>query len=289
MDVAQSAPAPRIVVGIDGSPAARAALTWALDEAVTWGGSVEVVHAWRDPMILVPREYDPVLVERDQMDEASRRLLSEEIAAVGAAAGLVPVTRHTARGSAANALIERSDGATLVVVGRTGAGGHPFLGTIADQVARHAGCPVAVVPEGTPATFGRVTVGVDGSPQARGALQWAQAEAGRRRVALVAVMAWGLLDQKPVHGGPAFDPAYDAGVARTALDEAIQDAPDVEAADIERVVVNDVPARALLRCAAHADLMVVGARGLGGFRALLLGSVSRTLLERSPCATVVVR
>jgi len=48
-------------------------------------------------------------------------------------------------------------------------------------------------------------------------------------------------------------------------------------------------APALLQCAAHADLLVVGARGLGGLGGVLLGSVSRQCAHHAPCPTVVVR
>jgi nucleotide-binding universal stress UspA family protein len=259
-----------VVVGVDGSPAARIALAWAVEEAAARDSQLDVVHASRD--------------EARALD-----LISAELAAVGPAAGLVHVVRSPAHGSAAGALVERSESAALVVVGRAGHGAHPFLGTVADQVAHHAQCPVAVVPGRPEQSPPRVVVGVDGSDCASAALRWAHEHAAARRAELVALMAWGFLDQHPEPGGPAFDPHYDEASAAAALDAAVRRALGRGEAGVIRQVVNDLPVAALLRAADAADALVTGSRGLGGFRSLLLGSVSRSLLERSPSPTVVVR
>jgi nucleotide-binding universal stress UspA family protein len=86
-----------------------------------------------------------------------------------------------------------------------------------------------------------------------------------------------------------FDPKYSADDARQFLDDTVRSALDNETTHVTSTVVNDLPARALIDAAARAELLVVGARGLGGFRDLLLGSVSHRSLAHSPCPTVVVR
>jgi nucleotide-binding universal stress UspA family protein len=260
----------RIVVGVDGSDEARAALAWALDEAAMRDSPLEVLHASRD-------------------ETRALELISDDVAAVGPAAGLVPVVRSAVIGSPAGALVDRSEGAALVVVGRSGRGSHPFLGTVADQVAHHARCPVAVVPPSSQPLPPRVVVGVDGSDGACAALRWAHEEAAARRAECVALMAWGFLDQHPVPGGPPFDPHYDEVMATEALRASVEAALGSGAAGVDLQVVNDLPVAALLRGAESAQLLVTGSRGLGGFRSLLLGSVSRALIERSPVPTVVVR
>jgi nucleotide-binding universal stress UspA family protein len=58
---------------------------------------------------------------------------------------------------------------------------------------------------------------------------------------------------------------------------------------VTRTVEHDSPARALLARAAAAQLVVVGTRGRGSFRGLVLGSTSQQLLYRSPCPVAVVR
>jgi nucleotide-binding universal stress UspA family protein len=121
------------------------------------------------------------------------------------------------------------------------------------------------------------------------ALRWAVDEARLRSAALVAVLVWGWLNQHPLPGGPEFDPSYDAAAARQALDAFVDRAVGPDANEVGRRVVNDLPARALLVEARDADLLVVGARGLGGLRGLLLGSVSQRCAHLAMVPVAIVR
>jgi nucleotide-binding universal stress UspA family protein len=137
--------------------------------------------------------------------------------------------------------------------------------------------------------MGRIVVGVDGSEGAAHALRWAEAEAAHRQWTVRAVLAWGYLNQHSVTT-QGFDPDYSAEDAEAALASYVRDALDVDgAAAVERHVVADLAARAILEAAADADLLVVGARGLGGFRGLLLGSVSRQCLHEAKIPVAVIR
>jgi nucleotide-binding universal stress UspA family protein len=135
----------------------------------------------------------------------------------------------------------------------------------------------------------RVVVGVDESVGARLALQWAFREGQLRGGEVTAVLAWGFLDQHPV-SGTGFDPDYDESDALAALDHIVTKALDETAETlVERLPVCDLPAKALLHAAEDASLLVLGARGVGGFRGLLLGSVSQQCLHHATVPTVVVR
>ena len=283
----------RIAVGIDGSKDARVALRWALTEAALRSVPLEVVHVWREPKAFVPDEYPAELVEMGEMDEAALRLIDRELEAVGAASmPPVVIERTEVQGFAAHALIEASERADLVVVGRRGEGGfpHELIGPKVIQIAHHAASPVAVVPDAWGGGGRGVVVGVDGSENATVAVRWASEEAVRRSTTLTAVLAWGLLDQHHVSGEASFQPDYSAKHAGAALDEALVAALGAaRAGEVVRHVANDLPARALIETSADAELLVVGARGFGGFRDLLLGSVSHRCLVHARCPAVVVR
>lgn len=139
----------------------------------------------------------------------------------------------------------------------------------------------------------QIVVGVDGSEHSGVALRWAAREAelrGGGLHALTAVLVWDLFNQRHADGSKRFDPDYDDAKADAALLATLEDALGAEAAaSVVRKPVCDVPAQGLLDAAKGADLLVVGARGLGGFRGLLLGSVSQQCLHHAPGPIAVVR
>ena len=125
------------------------------------------------------------------------------------------------------------------------------------------------------------SLSVDGSESARAALRWAVDEGSLHGATVVALLAWNYLDQPDRAGDNDFDPGYGAEEAQAELRAAVEVvAPDVA---VDQQVVCDLPARALLEAGAGADLLVVGARGLGGFKGLLLGSVSERVIEEAKC------
>ncbi|HKE74277.1 MAG TPA: universal stress protein [Acidimicrobiales bacterium] len=137
-----------------------------------------------------------------------------------------------------------------------------------------------------------IVVGVDGSAPSAVALRWAAREAGVRGARLVAVLVWDLFNQRHADGTRRFDPDYDQAAADAALaafvEETLGAGPDAAGA-VERRPVCDRPAAGLLAAAEGADLLVVGARGLGGLRGLLLGSVSQECLHHASGPIAVVR
>ena len=129
-----------------------------------------------------------------------------------------------------------------------------------------------------------IVVGIDGSDNAARALAWALDEAELRGCRVRAVLTWSYLGEADSILGVRTTEAD----AAAALDRAVADAAGDRAGLVDAVAVNDLPAPGLLDQAKDAALMVVGSRGRGGLKGLMLGSVSRTVVERSPIPVVVV-
>jgi nucleotide-binding universal stress UspA family protein len=134
----------------------------------------------------------------------------------------------------------------------------------------------------------KIVVGIDDSPNARAALRWAL-DHGGAAAEIVAVHAWHL----PVMGGfemTLTDPApFEAGAEKLVADVVADVTHGAAERDRVRTVVTaGASAEVILAEAADADLLVVGARGHGGFTGLLLGSVTNAVVHHAPCPTVVV-
>lgn len=142
---------------------------------------------------------------------------------------------------------------------------------------------------------GTIVVGVDGSDESKAALRWAIDEARRRQAKLVCVHAWlfpSVVDPTGVATRLAADVlATLRDDANELLESVLADVVSEADADVEIVssVVEGPPASALISAADAADLLVVGSRGLGGFRGLLLGSVSQQCAHHANCPVVIVR
>ena len=141
-----------IVVGVEDSASARAALRWALDEARLRGARVRAVHAWRPPLEHWPEAYAAVSGLTDaELTEPLRRLHEDQLARVVREevehAPDVEIEQELVVGTATAALCERSEDADLLVVGSRGRGGFSelLLGSVSHQCAQHAPCPVVIV------------------------------------------------------------------------------------------------------------------------------------------------
>ena len=136
----------------------------------------------------------------------------------------------------------------------------------------------------------RIVVGVDGSKGSQLALDWAVNEARLRGAQLCVLHAWHepYVSGYPLAPTPAA-PLIFEDAAHQVLDEMV-DSIDASglAAPIEKKLVQSGAATALLLAAENADVVVVGARGLGGFMGLMLGSVSVQVTHHASCPVVVV-
>jgi nucleotide-binding universal stress UspA family protein len=134
----------------------------------------------------------------------------------------------------------------------------------------------------------RIVVGTDGSETATTAIRWAAEEADLHAADLEVVLVWSLLDQYHVDRSDRFDPGYGEEEASETLRSWVAETLGSDAKATQRVVL-DLPVRALLEAGDAADLLVLGARGKGGFDGLLLGSVSERVAQLANHPVAVVR
>ena len=290
-----------VVVGVDGSEGAGAAVEWAAREASRRHAGLHLVSAYptaRPGHVTGVADILPGLTHQDELTELQRRLRSELIRAHPGLA----VTGVVAREEPIPLLLRESAHALLLVVATRGAGrlSHVALGSVAFGVTAQAHVPVVVVRPGTdhadPAE--PVVVGVDGSPVSEKALAFAFEAACVRGAPLLAVHAW--------ESDRAFDPVPDPLLAPVC-------APSVGLADLEQVervvlaqrlagwrerypdlavqtaLFTERPAEVLERLSKKAQLVVVGSRGRNRLTGALLGSTSQHLIVHGGSPVAVVR
>jgi len=269
-----------IVAGYDGSPGAREALRWAVEEARLRRCRLTVCLAWAP-------QYLTLINDAALYDLARQR--GEEILATGLrdarsrldGDSVVPLL---VRGSAVPVLCELTATAEMVVLGARGHGGVAglALGSVPGQVAGHARGPLVVVrgqwrpPNRAP---GPVVAGADGSAASDGVLRFAFLEAELRRVPLVALCA--LADAPGTLGGTRRVEEEFLAV----LEPHEKENPEVT---VTRRISAGSPRRMLLDAATGAQLLVVGSRGRGGLSGMSLGSVAHAALHHSPCPVAVI-
>ncbi len=140
----------------------------------------------------------------------------------------------------------------------------------------------------------RVVVGVEGSGGARSALRWAIGEARHRNAVVEVVTAYSTtyVPASPDFNYVPLDPVDLEGEVermQAAVVDEVLASVDATGVEVLRRVVRGRPADALIKAAHGADMLVVGSRGRGGFRGLLLGSVSQSIAHHGDCPVVIVR
>ena len=146
-------PERRIVVGVEGSGYARAALIWALEEAHPRGAVIEVVACYSPAY--VPAAPDLGYVPLDSFDLAAEveKMQGEVIESAIEASDFgneVEVRRVLQKGRPADTLMTAAEGATMLVVGNRGRGGFAGLrlGSVSQAIAHHSPCPLVIVRTG---------------------------------------------------------------------------------------------------------------------------------------------
>ena len=289
-------PAPLgIIAAVDGSPESRVAVDWAARDAALRRVPLTLAHvlpgASMQSWIQAPL---PAQYFADEED-AAREIMRDAVSVVEAAtqgAELFCVNQKVLSGQPTAALADLTKDADMIVVGRRGMGkvGRLLLGSVSAGLAQHAHCPVAVIHDEDPLIphpdRAPVVVGVDGSLSSELATSIAFDEASRRGVDLVAVHTWSDAGYAlPDEGWSQIQPEEELLLAER-LAGYRERYPDVS---IRRVLRPDRPAEVLLEAAEHAQLLVVGSHGRGGFAGMLLGSVGSQVVQAARIPVIVAR
>jgi nucleotide-binding universal stress UspA family protein len=248
----------RVLIGVDGSPESREATRQGAILADP-GTTPAVVAAWRLPPATGVDSYSPYLRE-----EPYRLAAEEALHQAVEAAAPRDLSTTIECGLAREVLLDAatSKRSTLVVVGSHGQGRLRgiLLGSTATEIVHHAPCSVLVARSADAGFPSRITVGLDGSRESAAAYSVARSLGERFGAAVWPVAA---------HGGKTVDKRLLSAIADEWED------------------LQDEPVDALTAAAADGDLLVVGSRGLHGWKAL--GSVSEQVAHAAHCSVLVVR
>ena len=192
--------------------------------------------------------------------------------------------------------LAQEEHAGLVVVGSSGRGriGRVLPGSTAERMLHGGPCPVVLAPHGyVRAPLETIAVGFLDSPEGHAALGAAHrlaARTGARLRVIAAIHPSGGLDAATAAGTPPQRGVALEGHHRAAAEAALGRAIDALPAgvDIESEIHVDEPADVLVRVSEHADLLVCGSRGYGPVRSVLLGGVSRRLVNGACCPVLVL-
>ncbi|WP_144790218.1 universal stress protein [Kocuria palustris] len=281
----------KILVGYDGSEFAEQALEWAIQEAKAAQGELTVVVSTGRPVVADAAITGPFLEKiEDEAEQTARRGVQKAKDAGVSAQGVLE------RGDVAGVLVAESRTSSLVVLGKRGLHGlRGRLGSVSAATAAHAECPVIVLPDGWESSegdfTGRVVVAVDKlgieSPSVKRAAEYAQAHG--KGLSLVTVIP-------SMTSLPSGSAELDAAVAEQLTEPARTMLQEVEDSIAEQFpglgtsihILSGRPADALVQASGSADIIVMGTRGRGGFRGLLIGSVSQAVLVDAECPVMVV-
>ena len=312
-----------IMVGVDGSDESFAALRCALREAQLTGQRVNAVYGWTRSWDMGSEPDSDEAWERTRQSIVEKLQSWVDEAVAGLDLTTDNVTLTSVHASGASALLQIGHDAQQLVVGRRSLGrvARWFTGSFSASLVQEAKVPVTVVrifndedesmqdaianaltPGNAPVGFARpdteenhrpVVVGVDGSNTSRHALRFAIHEASVHHLPLHVLFCWQLKDLGTIAG-------YENSIAP--IDEGQKRAEDVLAAMVESEAQTILDAgveirshafhisaaKGLISASRYASHLVVGSRGLSGFDAHFLGSVSKQLVNLAECTLTVV-
>jgi nucleotide-binding universal stress UspA family protein len=285
-----------VVVGVDGSEPAAAALDWAVRQSALEGRELIIVHACGVPGAM--QDFEDIVANERGLKSVGRSIAREAVADVRLADPTISVQSLVTMGHPETVLLEASETADMVVVGARGRGtvASALLGSVSAALARESRCPLVVVRtfDDAPDEDDRpVVVGVDGTPVSSAAVEFAFRMASLRGAPLTLLHAtWDLrervtsvIDVRTYREKVNFSEAEERLVAETVAG-LCEKYPDVTVTEMYR---RGEPVRQLVEVSRNAALVVVGTRGRRLLATTLLGSVSRGVTERAYCPVAVVR
>jgi len=272
---------PGVIVGFDGSEQARDAL--ALGRLLAEASGAELVAAFVYGSMGAVAHPDLGVWQEDLRREAEQTLASGAEAAS---------PRAVESDSAARGLhdLAEAEGADMLVLGPSHRGGvgRVLLGSVAERLLHGSPCPVAVAPRGYAEAEHRLAtlgVGYDGGPEAEAALAGG-VELAQRTGATLQVLGIALSTESPYEGG--FEAVPGVAEAREKhLEEVVQTAVDSVPDDVQvtgEVIAGGIEA---LGREPGVDLLVVGSRGYGPARRVLLGSTAASLIHHAAYPVLV--
>lgn len=292
--VAKTIVAETIVAGVDGSEGSFEALIWATHHAQRTGLPLKVVTVTEIPAVYTAAGV-PALPMGSTFDELVQHGLDVNNRAVDDALAFdlgITVSGTAVVGTPVVSLVEATPPGGVLVVSATSQQKRiaDVLGSVATGLVHRAHGPVIVVhgPVAHDAPLNRVVVGIDGYDDSRPALDWACDLAARTGATLELVHAWEYpyRTKDAVFGSPKDVMQRDATALAESVVAGLSEAH--RAAISATHVLEGLTADVLIDAAKDADLIVVGSRGRGGLRSLLLGSVSRKVVQHSPCTVAVI-
>ncbi|UNK70873.1 universal stress protein [Microbacterium sp. H1-D42] len=278
----------KIIVGVTEASGSRRAVDWAAARAIARRQQLELIGVIGGAVGNVGE--GSVL---EAAWAATQELLNEEAERV--AADDLVVTTRVESGNPVSVLTDASEHAALLVIGSDyrGPGDGPARGSHGIRIAAASASPVVVVPdfEITGERSG-VVVGVDGSPTSEPAIAFAAAEADRLGEPLTAIIVWTPI-ATPRNAVMVMPQAYREGMEQNARESLALSIAGLRSQypgiEIEEAVAEGYPSAVINELAESARLTVVGSRGHGTVRRLLLGSISHEVLQRLATVTAVVR
>lgn len=272
-----------IVVGVDGSPGADAALQWAVAEARAADLPLRLVYAYRAERTQIPdyaeRRDDGLWAPRALADQ----VVAQAIDRVAELDARVDVDGDAVDGDAPDVLLAAARTTAELVLGsrqRKGLGS-AVLGSVSRAVAARAACPTVVLrgPAGT-APDASVIVGVDGTDAADAVLGYGFDYASRRGLPVRVALCW-----YPTTMWQPEPPDYVGTWLSDTANRWQAKYPDV---DVHIALVREHPVTGLVQLSQAQHLLVLGSRGRYALAGMLLGSVSQGVLHRATCPVAVV-